>query len=60
MNSRDFDPLSLDVAAFAKAGGALDGFWPLTNFDRLVETATADARTRSVRHVPGKPRSGCT
>lgn len=43
MSSRDFDPLRLDVAAFAKAAGALEGHWPLRQFERLVESAVADA-----------------
>ncbi|HWI11329.1 MAG TPA: YceD family protein [Burkholderiaceae bacterium] len=43
MNSRDFDPFRLDVAAFAKAAGQLDGRWPLAPFDRLTESAVAAA-----------------
>ena len=43
MSSRDFDPLRLDVAAFAKAAGELEGRWPLRQFDRLTESAVADA-----------------
>jgi uncharacterized protein len=43
MSSRDFDPLRLDVAAFAKAAGDLADRWPLRLFDRLTETAVADA-----------------
>ena len=43
MSSRDFDPLRLDVAAFAKAGGALEGRWPLRKFLRLTESAVTDA-----------------
>ncbi|MBC8055298.1 MAG: DUF177 domain-containing protein [Rhizobiales bacterium] len=43
MNPRDFDPFRLDVAAFAKAAGELEGRWPLLQFDRLTESATAEA-----------------
>ena len=43
MSSRDFDPFRLDVAAFAKAAGRLDGRWPLAQFDRLVESAVGAA-----------------
>jgi len=43
MSSRDFDPFRLDVAAFAKAAGELEGRWPLLQFDRLTESAVADA-----------------
>ncbi len=39
MSSRDFDPLCLDVPAFAKATGELAGQWPLRQFDRLTESA---------------------
>jgi len=42
MTSRDFDPFRLDVAAFAKHSGQLEGAWPLTPFDRLTEAAAAD------------------
>ncbi len=44
MKPRAHDPLRLDVEAFAKAGGRLEGRWPLTGFERLVESAHADAR----------------
>lgn len=43
MSSRDFDPVHLDVTAFAKASGELEGQWPLTQFDRLTESAIFDA-----------------
>ena len=42
MTTRDFDPLRLDVAAFATAAGELGGIWPLAQFDRLTEAAVAD------------------
>lgn len=43
MSSRDFDPSRLDVAAFAKAAGEIDGHWPLLQFERLTESAVVDA-----------------
>ncbi len=43
MSSPDFDPFRLDVSAFAKAAGELEGRWPLRQFDRLTESAMADA-----------------
>ena len=43
MSSRDFDPFRLDVAAFAKAAGELEGRWPSLQFDRLTESAVVDA-----------------
>ncbi len=43
MSQHEFDPFRLDVAAFAKAAGELDGAWPLAPFDRLTDSAVADA-----------------
>ena len=44
MKPRVRDPLRLDVEAFAKEGGRLEGNWPLAGFERLAESAHADAR----------------
>ena len=44
MKPRIRDPLRLDVEAFVKEGGRLEGRWPLSGLDRLVESAHADAR----------------
>ena len=44
MNPRDFDPLRLDVTAFAKGAGQLEGHWPLQDLLRLHDTAHAEAR----------------
>ncbi len=49
MSPHDFDPFRLDVAAFAKAAGQLDGRWPLAPFDRLTESAVGR---------PGAPEAG--
>jgi len=38
MKSREFDPLRLDAAAFAKDGGNLDGAWPLESLERLASS----------------------
>ena len=39
MSSRAaFDPARLDVAAFAAAGGSLEGSWPLASLRRLAES----------------------
>ena len=43
MNAKDFDPLSVDVTAFAKAAGALAGRWPLVQLERLAGSADAAA-----------------
>jgi uncharacterized protein len=39
MGDRRFDPRSLDVAAFARAEGRLQGDWPLDSFRRLMQDA---------------------
>lgn len=39
MTAREFDPFRLDVAAFAKEGGELAGEWPLSQFDRITDSA---------------------
>ena len=44
MKPRVRDPLRLDVEAFAKEGGRLEGHWPLAGFERLAESAHAEAR----------------
>ena len=38
MKSREFDPLRLDVAAFAKDGESLGGTWPLESLERLADS----------------------
>ena len=43
MTARDFDPFSLDVAAFAKAAGEIDGRWPLALFDRVADASPPGA-----------------
>src|SRR5690349_21033837 len=43
MAPRVFDPLHLDVAAFAAERGVLEGRWPLRSLARLVETAAPEA-----------------
>jgi uncharacterized protein len=42
MSSREFDPSRLDVAAFAKEAGHLEGRWPVAPFERLAEVSVAD------------------
>lgn len=44
MSAPAFDPLSVDIAAFATQGGELSGSWPLAKLDRLRNEAHADAR----------------
>ena len=51
MTSKDFDPLRLDVAAYAKAGGETAGEWPLIDLHRLRDSAVADALAESPRTV---------
>jgi len=44
MKSRAADPRHLDVEAFAKEAGELDGEWPLPALVRLADAAHAEAR----------------
>jgi uncharacterized protein len=44
MKPRTADPLRLDVEAFAKEAGELDGEWPLPSFERLADVAHPDAK----------------
>ncbi len=44
MKAGDFNPLKLDVVAFARAGVALSGTWPLAGFARLMESVPEEAR----------------
>jgi len=69
MKTRPVDPRRLDVEAFAKEGGRLEGEWPLAQLDRLVDAAHADAKpaerdtarwsaegeSRPVRGAPPQP-----
>lgn len=65
MNATDFDLARLDVAAFAKAAGRLDGRWPLRSLERLHELRVeappdgqADAVAWSVRGEKRVERDG--
>ena len=42
MSSRPFDPIRLDVEAFAAENAELDGRWPLTGFARVCESAAVE------------------
>jgi uncharacterized protein len=44
MKAREFDPLRLDLAAFAAAGESLSGSWPIGELPRLAASAHAEAR----------------
>ena len=41
MTAREFDPLRLDVAVFAKEAGQLDGRWPLRSLERVASSTVA-------------------
>jgi uncharacterized protein len=43
MKARSFDPLRLDVEAFAKQAARLEGDWPLADMARIVETTHPQA-----------------
>lgn len=55
MKSREFDPLRLDIAAFAKEEATIEGTWPLASLERLAESvvpgSVADAPPVSWRLV---------
>ena len=51
MKARGFDPLRLDVAAFAEQGARLEGDWPVTQLTRLAESAAAEARPTDADRV---------
>jgi len=44
MKPRPFDPLHLDVEAFANEAGQLQGDWPLSTLERLADAAHPDAK----------------
>jgi uncharacterized protein len=48
MKARDFDPAKLDVEAFAKAGGSLEGTWPLRGLERFAASTVAAAESDRV------------
>lgn len=39
---REFDPRRLDVEAFAREGGSLEGQWPVSSLERLASSAHRD------------------
>lgn len=43
MKPRSFDPLKLDVEAFAREGASLEGEWPATALPRLAESAAPES-----------------
>ena len=59
MTEREFDPLRLDVAAFAKEAGELRGRWPLQQFDRVTEAAARETPITEelAWHVRGERRA---
>lgn len=56
MTSRDFDPLGIDVTAFAKAGGELGGRWPVEQLERLAACVEAGAREAMAGDVAWQAR----
>lgn len=47
MKSRPVDPRHLDVEAFAKDGGSLEGEWPVSSLERLADAAHPDVPLQS-------------
>ena len=56
MSPRGFDPTCLDVEAFAVEGAELSGSWPLADFDRVGESAMADAAPGDADRVAWRAR----
>ena len=46
MSAKPWNPLRLDVPAFARAGGELEGTWPAAELSRLAESAADEAPVR--------------
>lgn len=51
MAERAFDPLRLDMRAFAESAAEISGRWPVRGFERLVEATHADAPPDDGSHV---------
>lgn len=51
MNARAFEPTRLDVEEFAAQGAELEGRWPLQQFDRLCELASAESPSNEADEV---------
>ena len=51
MAAREFDPFRLEVQAFAKEAGHLEGRWPLVQLLRVAETAHGAAEERHATEV---------
>lgn len=56
MATRAFDPFRLEVQAFAKEAGQLEGRWPLMQLLRVAESALGDAEERRAAEVAWSAR----
>jgi uncharacterized protein len=56
MATREFDPFRLEVQAFAKEAGQLQGRWPLMQLLRVAESALGDAEERRAAEVTWSAR----
>lgn len=59
MKPREFNPLRLDIAAFAEAGAELSGAWPLAALERLAAGVSADAPPAAGDEVSWSARGLC-
>lgn len=59
MKPREFNPLRLDVAAFAEAGAELSGAWPLATLGRLAASTSAEAPPTADDAVQWAARGSC-
>ena len=48
MKARDFDPGKLDVEAFAKTGGILEGSWLMRHLERLAASTVVQSGSEAV------------
>ncbi|MEI7465093.1 MAG: DUF177 domain-containing protein [Burkholderiales bacterium] len=56
MTLRAFDPVSLDIATFARQGGEALGTWPIAALNRLLDEAHADAQPAASEQVEWQAR----
>lgn len=57
MKSQAFNPVELDVAAFAKQASELSGEWPLQDLQRLAATVLPEAHKSVSWHLRGELRA---
>lgn len=56
MAAREFDPFRLDVVAFANEAAHLEGHWPLSQLDRIADSAVAQPASPEADDVQWRVR----